>query len=82
MAIPANSTIPMYLSIQLASSGASTFLMGALTILFFDNISTASARLASQGISITVKRSSKFYLEPEIMIRLCFFLEWNQVLLK
>jgi hypothetical protein len=56
--------------------------MGALTILFFDNISTASARLASQGISITVKRSSKFYLEPEIMIRLCFFLEWNWVLLK
>jgi hypothetical protein len=53
MAIPANSTMPMYLSIQLASSGASTFLMGALKILFLDNISTVSARLASEGISMT-----------------------------
>jgi hypothetical protein len=56
MAIPANSTIPMYLSIQLASSGASTFLIGALRILFLDNISIASARLALQGISITAER--------------------------
>lgn len=49
--------MPMYLSIQLASSGAFTFLTGALNILCLDKVSTASARLASEGISITEKKN-------------------------
>ncbi|KAI7740401.1 hypothetical protein M8C21_017159, partial [Ambrosia artemisiifolia] len=35
--MPANSTIPRYLSIQLASSGASTSTTGALRILLWDS---------------------------------------------
>jgi hypothetical protein len=31
--------------------------MGALKILFLDNVSTVSARLASEGISITASRN-------------------------
>lgn len=45
--------MPMYLSIQLASSGASTSTTGALRILCWASISTASARLVSDFISIT-----------------------------
>jgi hypothetical protein len=43
----------MYLSIQLASSGASTFTTGALRILCCASIFTASAKVASDFISIS-----------------------------
>lgn len=43
----------MYLSIQLAFFGAFKFLTGALIILFLDRILTASAKLESEGISMT-----------------------------
>lgn len=49
----------MYLSIQLAFSGASTSRTGALIILCLDRISIALARVESEGISTTDGKDSK-----------------------
>lgn len=56
--MPANSTMPIYLSIQLASSGASTSTTGALSILCRDSNLTASAKVASDLISITADKNN------------------------
>lgn len=90
--MPANSTMPIYLSIQLASSGASTSTIGTLSILCWDSNRTASATLVSDLISTTgngvceeirtIKRKKntnikKLVLMSSIIYTECKKLVWN-----